>query len=263
MAGEHEEVLSRACSELARTMARPGALVEVMECLALQAAETIGVPGVSVVLLDQDGRARAAAATEAPEAGLVAVELELAEGPSLDALAQGTVVFADDLEAEERWTSYVVKARSSGVCSVAAVPLRAGERSTGVLTLMATEPHRWQESEVAAAEVLAGLASGYAAQQSELDRVRRTADQLKEALHSRVDIEQAKGVLVGELGCTVDQAYALLRDHARRNNASLRSVAQAVVHLGLRPPAPGLRPGRSTPTSPPDPRPLSPGLEGG
>jgi hypothetical protein len=45
----------------------------------------------------------------------------------------------------------------------------------------------------------------------------------------------------------MEQAYAMLRDHARRNNASLRSVAQAVVDLGLRPPAVGRRGARSAP----------------
>ena len=238
MAGEREEALSRACSGLAQAMARPGALVEVMQCLAAQTAEVLGVSGAAVVVLDQARRPRPVAATEAPAAGLVAVELELGEGPSLDSLREGTAVVATDLGKEDRWPRYASRALSAGVFSVAALPLRGGGQPTGVVTVMTTEPHHWRVPEVAAVEVLAELANGYAAQECELDRLRRTADQLQEALHSRVEIEQAKGVLVGELGCTVEQAYVLLRDHARRNNASLRSVAQAVVHLGLRPPAP-------------------------
>lgn len=222
-------------------MARPGALIEVMQDLALRTSEVLGIPAAAVVLIDSTGAPRPVAATDAPGAGLVATELKLDEGPTLDALREGVVVFADDLDGDERWPRYTAQARSAGVHGVLAVPLRVAERPAGVLTALVAEPHHWHLTEVAAAEVLAELAGGYAAHESALDRVRRTAEQLQEALESRVDIEQAKGVLVGELGCTMDQAYALLRDHARRNNASLRSVAQAVVHLGLRPPVVGRR----------------------
>jgi AmiR/NasT family two-component response regulator len=46
-----------------------------------------------------------------------------------------------------------------------------------------------------------------------------------------VIIEQAKGLLAGERGITLDKAFAILRSH----NAPIHTVAQAVVDLGLRP----------------------------
>lgn len=64
---------------------------------------------------------------------------------------------------------------------------------------------------------------------------RELAGQLQQALDSRVVIEQAKGILAGERGISVDAAFAMLRDHARRRGAPLREVAEAVVNLGLRP----------------------------
>ena len=70
---------------------------------------------------------------------------------------------------------------------------------------------------------------------SELDRERRTVEQLQGALDSRVVIEQAKGILAAENKISIDQAFALLRRHANDRNATLRAVAEAVVQLGLRP----------------------------
>lgn len=64
---------------------------------------------------------------------------------------------------------------------------------------------------------------------------RRRAEQLQRALDSRIVIEQAKGILAGERGITVDAAFELLRSHARRRGARLQRVAEAVVSLGLRP----------------------------
>jgi len=48
-----------------------------------------------------------------------------------------------------------------------------------------------------------------------------------------VVIEQAKGITAHKNKVSVDQAYDLMRGHARRNNASMRTVAQAIVAVGL------------------------------
>jgi AmiR/NasT family two-component response regulator len=52
-------------------------------------------------------------------------------------------------------------------------------------------------------------------------------------LESRVVIEQAKEITAFKNAVTVDQAYRLIRRHARDNNASLRMVAEAIVAVGL------------------------------
>ena len=64
-------------------------------------------------------------------------------------------------------------------------------------------------------------------------QARRTAGQLQRALRSRILIEQAKGVIAAREGISIDQAFARLRQHARRHNAVLHDVARAVVELGL------------------------------
>ena len=58
--------------------------------------------------------------------------------------------------------------------------------------------------------------------------------QLETALTSRIVIEQAKGITSQKNAVTIDQAYHLMRGHARNNNASLRTVAEAIVAVGLR-----------------------------
>lgn len=57
--------------------------------------------------------------------------------------------------------------------------------------------------------------------------------QLQEALDSRVLIEQAKGIITGTYRISVDAAFERLRRHARSHKAPLRTVARAVVQLGL------------------------------
>ena len=60
----------------------------------------------------------------------------------------------------------------------------------------------------------------------------RRADNLELALTSRAVIEQAKGILMGRLRVTADQAFAALVRTSNDRNVKLRDVAQSVVDTG-------------------------------
>jgi PAS domain S-box-containing protein len=67
------------------------------------------------------------------------------------------------------------------------------------------------------------------------ERLAALNEQLETALTSRIVIEQAKGMLAERRGTSVEEAFQVLRKHARDHNASLQDVATAVVTLGLSP----------------------------
>ncbi len=70
------------------------------------------------------------------------------------------------------------------------------------------------------------------------------AEQLQAALNSRIIIEQAKGKLAERFNLAMDQAFALLRDHARTTNRRLSDLARAFID-GTEPltaPGPGHNP---------------------
>ena len=68
---------------------------------------------------------------------------------------------------------------------------------------------------------------------AKLHQQRQLSEQLQGALESRIVIEQAKGITAERHKVTIDQAYQRIRTHARNNNASLRTVAEAIVEVGL------------------------------
>ncbi len=53
--------------------------------------------------------------------------------------------------------------------------------------------------------------------------------QMKQALASRAQIEQAKGIIMAQERCGAEQAFAILVDLSSRSNRKLRDIAETVV----------------------------------
>ncbi len=53
--------------------------------------------------------------------------------------------------------------------------------------------------------------------------------QMRQAMASRAQIEQAKGVIMSTQRCTPEEAFVILVDLSSRSNRKLRDVAQSVI----------------------------------
>ena len=162
---------------------------------------------------------------------------EVGEGPCLDAIKEQETVHVGRLSQEKRWPDFARRAHGeTGVESILSLRLFVEEDTMGALNLYSKATDAFSEDDIAIASVFA--AHGAVA----MAAARKEGD-LQKAVDSRVIIEQAKGKLVGERGISMEDAFELLRSHARRNNEAIHSVAQAVVDSDLELPA----------QSPPDP----------
>jgi GAF domain-containing protein len=132
-------------------------------------------------------------------------------------------------ESSERWPLFTGHARSFGYQAFCAVPLRLRSQTMGVLNLFAARDTLLEEDELRTAQALADIATISMLNERALRESRLVAEQLQYALTSRVVLEQAKGVLAVKLECDVNDAFASMRDFARRNNRRLSDVARAVV----------------------------------
>lgn len=162
-------------------------------------------------------------------------------GPAGETFASGLRTDCPDLAAEARWPGFRRVARQSGFAAVHTLPMRLHGRMIGVLTLSATRPGTLTEYDLDAGQVLADVGAlgvgSYQGRQSEL-----RADQLQTALHSRVVIEQAKGLIAERLAIPVDEAFEILRTQARSRRRKLHEMAAAVLAgetAVVRPRAPG------------------------
>jgi GAF domain-containing protein len=234
--GFDEELLTRVLSEFAHTLADRFEVSEVLYRLAEHVVDILAVAGTGVSVVDENGDLRPVTGINELTTGLEAAEERLQEGPCVDAFHQGELIVVTDLDEQaHRWPRWAAEAKERGVRAVIGLPLRVRTDSLGAMNIYSDRPRQWRQAEIRVARVLTDMAASYVANASDLEQSQRTTEQLREALDSRIIIEQAKGVLAAEMGVDVDQAFQVLRSHARRHSVSLRSVAHGVVHLGLRP----------------------------
>jgi len=154
--------------------------------------------------------------------------------PCRDASSTGEVIRVTDVRQQPtRWPEFSAFATRLSVAGVAAIPMRLADQVIGALNLYSPEPRDWSDEDMAVAGVLADVATSYMVNASKLHQQEQLSEQLQEALESRVIIEQAKGITAQQHALSIDQAYQRMRRHARTNNASLRTVAEAIVAVGL------------------------------
>jgi len=189
----------------------------------------------SGVTLASNGRLAFVTAAGSELEELERVQEQHQAGPCMDAFTSGDVVAVSDMATVvDRWPQYSEAAHRLGVTGVAGIPMRLADQSFGALDLYRREAGNWRDEELGAARVLADVATSYLVNASKVRQLAQLNEQLQHALDARVVIEQAKGIVANHNGVTVDEAYQQIRSHARSHNTTARTVAKAIVTVGLR-----------------------------
>jgi len=205
-------------------------LTELTESLT----SVLGLSGSGVTMADDGGRLRFVTAVSQASGDLERNQELQQAGPCRDAFDTGEVVRVTDVRKESsRWPEFSATAARLSVAGVAGIPMRLADKVIGALNLYSSEAREWTDEDIAVAGVLADVATSYVVNASKLRQQEQLSEQLQQALESRVIIEQAKGITAQQKSVSVDDAYQMIRRHARNNNASLRVVAEAIVAVGL------------------------------
>lgn len=143
-------------------------------------------------------------------------------------------ILVDNLTA----TAATQDGRSLGLGPGIVVPIVGGERVFGSLMVGAQPGSRPYGSgdldDLKLFAEAAGVALAMGEARSELDEYhRRTSRQLQTALTSRVIIEQAKGFVAATRGITPEDAFELIRRHARHNGEKIHDTAARVIDRTL------------------------------
>ncbi len=154
------------------------------------------------------------------------------EGPVADAVEYQVPVLSPDIWSDDRWPGLAAAGESAKhVRGVAAVPgvWRADETVVLSCALSRAADATTVTTLIGYEQLVSAALVTSAAEDADAGGI---ADMLS-VLQSRGAIEQAKGVIMGNLRCDADTAWSTLRRASHESNVKLRSLAVALVeHVG-------------------------------
>src|SRR3954447_9054592 len=222
-------------SEFAAALTSGYSIGDVLHNLTEEMAQVLDLSGAGVTLV-HDGQQRFVTAAVEAIANLERAQENWQHGPCIDAIASAAPVAVPDIaagDASERWPDYIIAAKTAGIQAVAGIPMLADQVAIGAVNLYDSQPRDWSAEDLRVATIFASIATAYLTHASAARQEQRTAEQLQQALNTRLIIEQAKGVLATQRETTVDEAFERLRAYAREHSARIHDVSRAVVEGDL------------------------------
>jgi transcriptional regulator with GAF, ATPase, and Fis domain len=215
---------------LADTLIDDYDVLEPLHRLVEASVGLLGSAAAGILLDDQRGDLAVVASSSEQVRLLESFGLQNAQGPGVEAVRSSTVVACADLTLQaERWPMFAPAAVEAGFASVVAVPMRLRNTTIGALTLFDAAARKTAPDRLRLAQAFADVATIGILQERSLRQSSMLADQLQQALDSRVVIEQAKGVLAERNRVTMEVAFQSLRRRARDGNLKLAAAAHAVI----------------------------------
>jgi hypothetical protein len=190
--------------------------------------------GISLVEEGQVGGTIAGSDGHARE--LEDLQFELGEGPCVDAIHARRAVLESDLGGAGfgRWPGYAPAAYQAGARGVFAFPLQVGAVCVGVLDVYQDRSGPLAADAVGTALGFADLAMDMLVDGQAEAPAGQVEPDVNEMLAPRLEVYQAQGMVMVDLGVSLTEAMALLRAHAFTLGRPLGDVARDVVAGRLR-----------------------------
>lgn len=230
MSEAREALLTRTFVALTDSLVDDYDLIDLLQTLVDNAIELFDATAAGITLGPDAEHLDVVVSTSEESRLIELMQVRDEKGPCIEAFSTGDVVSVVDPAAmRRRWPAFAAEAASSGYLSVHAIPLRLRGRAIGSFNLFRDREGPLDTQDAVAAQALADVATISLLQERTLRDRDIVTEQLERALGTRVVIEQAKGVISNTHLLDMDEAYKLLRRHARSTHTPLASVATAVV----------------------------------
>jgi ANTAR domain-containing protein len=199
-----------------------------LERLCRAAARELALDQVSVTLMTAAGSSVVVACTGLLDVAVDELQFDLGEGPAQDAYAAGRPVLVPDLRASDgRWPGFSSGAIQSDVLGVFSFPLQLGAVRFGVLTCVRRVAGPLGQDELTACLIFAEVATELLLDSSPTGT--HPDPDLRTATQSRSEVYQAQGMVMIDLGVTLEVALARMRAAAFAEGVSLHQLAADIV----------------------------------
>lgn len=157
------------------------------------------------------------------------------DGPCVHAFTSGETVVIPSTQSSTKWPAFCKVAAQHGVMSTLSVPMMTTHAVVGALNLYADSEEAFTARDAGDARIYATQAGFLLANAQAFWDARSLSENLRAAMASRAEIEQAKGIIIAATGCTADEAFEKLRIQSQHENVKLRDIAIRIVANAQRP----------------------------
>lgn len=226
-----EERLAAAVVELTRTLVDEFDVLDFLQRVTERTSHVFAGATAMLFLADQRGSLELVGIS--PPAHDLQRLLQVTAGPATEIHRAGAPLARISLDRHGPWASEAGMAHDLGLRHAQGTPLHIIDDQVGVLLVTGggSEPSDWDlgEGDADLLGALGGLATvGLLRQRSPRER-ELLAEQMQAALTMRIVVEQASGMVAEVAQLSVDVAYSMIEEHARRTRRPLGEVAQQVV----------------------------------
>jgi GAF domain-containing protein len=202
------------------------------DCVELLGAATAGI---LVRVGDQHHELLASTSHEAT--ALELYQSQVGAGPCVDAITLGhSVRVSGDADLVERWPGFGRAMSSAGLSTAHAEPMRWRDRVLGGVNLFWTGTKELTRAEEDLASAFSDICTLALMQVPASSDPATVTEQVRAALHGRVVIERAKGVLAQTEGLEMGRSFDRLVEMSRERDLPLTAVAQQVLDDVVRQP---------------------------
>lgn len=196
---------------------------EVIERIAHYARLAIDADDSGILLIKGRGKASTPAATSDRIVEAHGLQVELDEGPCIDAVrSDEPVSVTGDASNDRRWPAWGPQVAALGHHSVVSVRLETRDRRHGSLNSYSSARNAFSADDVEVMQFLAAHASVAIAST-------QTIDDLQTALETRSTIGHAQGFLMALYDIDAQHAFSFLRRLSMDSNRKLIDVASDVI----------------------------------
>ncbi|MGI8675788.1 MAG: diguanylate cyclase domain-containing protein [Nocardioidaceae bacterium] len=182
-----EQRLSEVLADFARTLTTNFPIQKILDHLVDCVTDILPVTGTGVLLMENEWQHHFVAASNDLIRRIESLQIDLHEGPCLQAYLTGEATAVRDLHKDTTFPRFSPKAIAVGMGAVYSFPLRCAETRLGALELYAAEPIELSRAELSVAQTLADVAAAYLFNaQAREDAEARLAILEEETLHDRL-----------------------------------------------------------------------------
>jgi GAF domain-containing protein len=231
---EQVPLFEAAVAALTRFFVRNQTLGETLHQVAELTVQAVpGADHVGITLLvDDTFKTSVFTHPEVPE--IDQAQYRTGDGPCVDAYRTGVPHRIESTLEAGRWQLFRDSAARHGVLSTLSLPLSVHDATIGAMNLYAEVEHAFEEDDQRVAELFATQAAFLLANAQAYWDARNLSENLEQAMESRAEIEQAKGIIMATMGVTADGAFEQLRHQSQYENIKLREVAREIVERASR-----------------------------